>query len=194
MPGKVSLKNPRQLSPLLLAEQHQLDAFLTADPIPGPKPWTDEFERAAIAGCAYACPPQVSLRSLGLPASTASHYLSDDPPEAYRSACFALRERLNKATAWCEKSLLSRIARAGEEPTRWQANAWVLERSKLFSQQYVAAVDSSALGPSTVVNIGQVVVNGTLATPERATIIEAVPIQAEQTPSLVESVVVGTKA
>jgi hypothetical protein len=191
MPGKVSLKNPRQLSPLLLAEQHQLDAFLTADPIPGPKPWSDEFERAAIAGCAYACPPQVSLRSLGLPASTASLYLSDEPPKACRSACFALRERLNKATAWCEKSLLSRIARAGEEPTRWQANAWVLERSKLFSQQYVAAVDSSALGPSTVVNIGQVNITAGPVAPSREPIIEAEAIRPELPENLAESLVVA---
>jgi hypothetical protein len=34
-----------------------------------------------------------------------------------------------------------------------------LERSKSFSQQYIAVADQSALGPSTVVNIGQLIVN-----------------------------------
>jgi len=94
-----------------------LDSMLLEPAIPHPKPWSDEFERAAIAGCAYATPPQVSLRSLGIPSSVASAWLSDSPPETYRSACLTLAERLNKATAWCEKSLLARIASAGAEPS-----------------------------------------------------------------------------
>jgi hypothetical protein len=86
--------------------------------------------------------------------SVASELLSDSPPEAYKSAAFALRERLNKACSWCERSLLSRIARAGEDPGRWQANAWILERSHNFSQRYVQQGDIGPTGPATVVNIG----------------------------------------
>ena len=150
---------PQSLVPALLAEQHSLDALLTRNPIPGPKPWSDELERAAISGCAYATPPQVSLRALGIPSQTASAWLSDEPPEAYRSACFALAGRLKEASSWCERSLLARIAKAGEDPRYWTASAWILERSKSFSQQYIAVADQSALGPSTVVNIGQLIVN-----------------------------------
>jgi len=169
---------PRELPAQLNQEQHALDVLLLQEPIPHPKPWTDEFERAAIAGCAYATPPQVSLRSLGIPSSVASAWLSDSPPETYRSACVALAERLNKATAWCEKSLLARIAAAGAEPSRWQANAWILERSKSFSHQYIAVSDQTLNGPATVINIGQLTVNQ--GAPGRVTwrdddIVEALP-------------------
>jgi hypothetical protein len=130
--------------------------MLTDSPIPGPKPWTDELERAAIMGCAYACSPHTSLRSLGIPSSSAYEWLSDNPPEAYKSACAALLGKLNKASSWCERSLLSRIARAGEDPGRWQANAWILERSHSFSQRYVQQGDIGPTGPATIVNIGTV--------------------------------------
>lgn len=171
----------RQLPAPLLNEQHGFDALLLEDPIPGPKPWTDELERAAIAGCAYACPPLVSLKSLGVASPTASAWLSDDPPEAYRSACLALAERLKKASSWCERSLLARIAIAGSEPRFWTASAWLLERSKAFSHQYVAAIDPSALGPSIIVNVGQLVVNHApeRSLPNRADIIDAEAIQAQ---------------
>ena len=43
---------------------------------------------------------------------------------------------------------------AGSNPKTWQANAWILERSKSFSQQYIAVEAQGIGGPSTVVNIG----------------------------------------
>lgn len=169
----------RQLPAVLLPEQQQLDALLTRGPIPGPKPWSDELERAAIAGCAYACAPQVSLRSLGIPSSSASLWLSDEPPEMFRSACVALAERLKEANSWCERSLLARIARAGEEPRFWASNAWILERSKCFSQQYIAVQDSTAFGPATVVNIGQVIIQAApgQSLPNRQLVVDAELVQ-----------------
>jgi len=151
--------NPLTLSPVLTEEQQAFDRLLDQPPIPGPKPWSNELERAAIAACAYATPPVVALRSYGVSHSTAYEWLSDNPPEAYRSACIALAGRLKNASSWCERSLLARIVNAGSDPKTWQANAWILERSKAFSQQYIAMADQSANGPATVVNIGTLVVN-----------------------------------
>ena len=55
------------------------------------------------------------------------------------------------------------------------AAAWILERSKAFSHQYIAAEDQSSHGPSVVVNVGQVIINGEAKSslPVRAEIVEA---------------------
>jgi len=178
-----------QLSPVLLQEQQAFDRLLDEPPIPGPKPWSDELERAAIAACAYATPPAVALRSYGVGYNTAYEWLSDDPPAAYRSACVALAGRLKNASSWCERSLLARIASAGSDPKFWQAHAWILERSKAFSQQYIAVEAQGIGGPSTVVNIGTLqVIQG-----ERPRISWRDDPEVIDTPALVEHVAVEHK-
>jgi len=181
---------PVQLSPVLLQEQQAFDRLLDEPPIPGPKPWSDELERAAVAACAYATPHVVALRSYGVSNRSAYEWLSDEPPAAYRSACLALAARLKNASSWCERSLLARIVAAGSDPKTWQANAWILERSKSFSQQYIAVEAQGIGGPSTVVNIGTLnVVQG-----ERPRISWRDDTEVIDTPALAASLVVEDKA
>jgi hypothetical protein len=155
--------------------------------IPQPKPWSDDLERAWIYRTSCGTPMHVAGVALGLSESSVKFYLSEDPPITYSRACKTLLDRLKTAEAVAHDEAVTAVRAAWGKA--WQSAAWYLERKHGYIVQ-----QAQNLGPSTVVNIGQVVVNGTLATPERAAIIEAVPIQAEQTPSLVESVVVGTKA
>lgn len=145
-------KPPADISPALKASLEKLDELLDQPPIPGPKPWSDELERAAVARVAFASPPLVALASLGVPHSTAQGWLSEeDPPREYQSACRALVVRLKSAYAWCESDLLERIRTASLDPKHWTAAAWILERSR----GYVVKQQQDS-GPAIVVNIGTV--------------------------------------
>ncbi len=179
---------PLQPSPEQAAFLTAVDGVLELPPIPGPKPWTDDVERAAVWHVCHASTPVQALCASGASPSSAKSWLSEEPPPTYQRACAALSDRLKAAEHVCSTTLLGRIYQASSDPKHWTAAAWIMERSR----GYVVQQNPNA-GPSTVVNIGQVVVNGTLATPERAAIIEAVPIQAEQTPSLAESLAVEGK-
>lgn len=141
---------PADIAPALKASLHKLDSLLSEAPIPGPKPWSDELERAALVRCANASNPHLALSSCGVPPGTASDWLSDHPPDAYRSACTALRNRLKSAWDWCETDLLERIRLASLDPKHWTAAAWILERSR----GYVVKQQQQD-GPSIVVNIGR---------------------------------------
>ena len=140
---------PLDVSPLEKAWLTRVDALLEAPPIPPPKPWTDDVERAAIHRCALGTPPLVALRSFGLPSSTAESWLCDEPPPTYLSACRALSERLKCAGNLCESELLARIHSASLDPKHWTAAAWWLERSRGYIVK-----QASALGPAIVVNVG----------------------------------------
>jgi hypothetical protein len=146
-------------NPQLPAEQvdylHQVDSLLALPPIDGPKPWSDNVERAAIWHCTRASTPVNALCAAGVAATTAQHWTSEEPPEAYRSACVALVGRLKSAHEVCSQTLLGRIYAAADDPKHWTAAAWIMERSR----GYVVKQDGVS-GPTTVVNIGQVVING----------------------------------
>jgi hypothetical protein len=86
---------------------------------------------------------------MGIAHATADTWLSDEPPEMYRSACLALAGRLKAAQDASEKMLLGRILRASEDPRHWTAGAWILERSR----GYIVRQDRGE-GPQVVVNIG----------------------------------------
>jgi hypothetical protein len=186
-PHKLRAANPT-VPPESLAFLSALDKFSSLPPIPGPKPWSDELERAAVFQCLKAAPPYMALAAVGVEPRTAQYWLSDEPPPCYQSACTALSSRLKQAEQACAAELFGLVHKAAQDPRYWTAAAWTLERK----HGYIAQQQGQG-GPTTVVNIGQVTIN-TTAPPPREPIIEAVPIQAEQTPALVESVVVGTKA
>ena len=129
-----------------------LDTHLLQPTILPPKPWSDDVEQSAFVKCAYGTPPIVALRCFGIPDRTAASWLSDDPPEAYRSACAALAAKLKCASDLCEAELLGRIHAASLETKHWTAAAWYLERAR----NYVRRDNLGASGPSVVVNIGLV--------------------------------------
>lgn len=126
-----------------------VEELVSLPPIPGPKPWSDELERAAIAGTIGSCAPKLALTSIGVPPATADSWLSDEPPEAYERACRALTMRLKGGQDASEKMLLGRIQTAAQDPKHWTAAAWILERSRGY-----VVKQASADGPNIVVHIG----------------------------------------
>ena len=146
-----SRHSPPAAPPLAVHHAIQdLDTLLALPPIDGPKPWTDTFERAALAHVAAASNPLVALSAYGVAKSTASVWLSDDPPPMFKSACHALAERLKVTQDWCETDLFGRIRNASADPRHWTAAAWILERSRGYIVQ-----QPQGSGPSIVVNIGR---------------------------------------
>jgi len=191
--GGTSTQRNRHSPPLLPAPDQaaflaKVDSILELPPIPGPKPWTDDVERAAVWHVCHASTPVQALCASGASPRAAQAWMSDEPPPSYQSACTLLAARLKAAEHVCSTTLLGRIYSASTDPKHWTAAAWIMERSR----GYIVQQNPNA-GPTTVVNIGQVTINA-LAPPPREPIIDAVPITAEPTPSLVESVVVGDKA
>lgn len=143
-------------------QQHisTLNRLQTLPPIPGPKPWSDDVERAALWHTSQSAPPVYALCASGISKTSAESYLSDTPPEAYESACRALVERLKEAESAAAATCFGRIHAAGADPKFWTANAWILERK----HGYVAQQTGIA-GPSVVVNIGQLNISSTKDTP-----------------------------
>lgn len=131
-----------------------LDYFSSLPSIEGPKPWTDDVERAAVYHCLQSSPPIMALCAAGVPHATAGDWMSDSPPESYKRACHALAGRLKQAEQACASELFGLIKRAAQDPRYWTAAAWTLERK----HGYVAQ-QQGLTGPATVVNIGQLVVN-----------------------------------
>lgn len=161
-------------SPEVLAGVRESEALLAAPPIPGPKPWTDELERAAVAGCLGSCNPLVSLASLGIGRSTAGEWLSEDPPAKYRSACLALAGRLKSAQDASERMLLGRIQAASADPKHWTAAAWILERSRGYVVRQAAGE-----GPNIVVHIGTVSIQGDRGRDPLREVVEGEVVQAQ---------------
>ena len=131
-----------------------LDHFSSLPPIPYDKPWIDEVERAAVYHCLKSAPPLMALCAAGVPIRTASTWLSDEPPEAYKSACVALSAKLKEAEQACAAGLFANIHKAAQDPRYWTAAAWTLERKHGYVVQQQALT-----GPATVINIGQLTVN-----------------------------------
>jgi hypothetical protein len=185
-PHKLRAANPT-VNPETALQLHQADALMSLDPIPQPKPWSDELERAAIWHALHSAPPEFALSAAGVVPSTAKTWLSDEPPPCYQSACTSLSLRLKQAEQACAAGLFANIHKAAQDPRYWTAAAWTLERK----HGYVAQQQGQG-GPTTVVNIGQVTINAQAA-PNREPIIDAQAIQAETLPSLAESLAVEGK-
>lgn len=165
---------PKDLPDHIKADYARIDALVSLPPIPGPKPWTDDVERAAVWHAAHAAPPIMALCASGMALRTAHTYLSDEPPETYKSACLALAARLKSAEMACAGSVFGRIYRASEDPRNWTAGAWLMERKHGF----VAAKDTEH-GPNIVVNIGSVTVTGDKGKDPIREIVDAEVIQAQ---------------
>jgi hypothetical protein len=177
--GDAIQRAPRAPDSADIAALADFDALLQEPPIAGPKGWTDDLERAAIARCCIGTPPPIALVSCGVGRTQAFAWLSDEPPEGYKSACLALAERLKRASDWMEANALARInAAAAADPKQWTALAWILERSR----GYVVKQNQQD-GPSIVVNIGSV--NVTSGAP-RAQLREAVDEVIDAVPMLTE--------
>ena len=127
-----------------------IDRFLAQPPIPGPKTWSDEVERAAVYHALHSAPPVMALCASGVPLGTAQDWLSDTPPEGLNRACRALAQRLKEAEQACAAGLFANIHKAAQDPKYWTAAAWTLERK----HGYIAA-QPTLTGPATVINIGQ---------------------------------------
>ncbi len=140
---------PRDASPESKHHIQLLEDFTGRDPIAITKPWTDDVERAAIYHCLHSAPPPMALCAAGVPLRTAQAWLSDDPPEAHKSACLALAARLKEAEQACAAGLFANIHRAAQDPRYWTAAAWTLERKHGYIAQ-----QQQLTGPATVVNIG----------------------------------------
>ena len=152
-PHRLRASNPTVPAP---TQEHLavITDLMEQSPIAGPKPWSDDVERAALFHVTRASTPLMALCSAGVPKGTATAWLSDEPPPCYHSACTALSERLKSASELCSKTLLGRIYAASEDPKHWTAAAWIMERSR----GYVVKQDTDN-GPKVVVNIGQLTVN-----------------------------------
>ena len=167
---------PRPANDEALAVVKTLDYFEQLPTIPGPKGWSDDVERAATYACLNASPPAMALCAAGVPHRTAHEWLSDDPPEAYRSACVALTARLKQAEQACASELFGLIKTAAKDPRYWTAAAWTLERKHGYVVQ-----NTGFGGPATVVNIGQMIVQATpeKSLPNRQPIIDAEVVPAQ---------------
>ena len=190
MPRTQALQRNRHSPPLTVAPPQadfltKVDSILDLPAIPGPKPWTDDVERAAVWHTCHASTPVMALCSSGASLTAAKVWLSDEPPEAYRSACVALAGRLKAAEHVCSQTLLGRIYAASDDPKHWTAAAWIMERSRGYVVQ-----QQQLNGPATVVNIGTLnVVQG-----ERPRISWRDDPEVIEAPALVESLVVEDKA
>ena len=146
-----SRHTPAVLPPDVAAQEALLDSLLELPPIPGPKGWSDDVERAALRRAFYGSDPVLALAATGIPRRTASDWLSETPPEPYRHACAALGARLKQVEGIFEAGCLERIRTAGHDSRHWTANAWLLERKyPMYRLQYQG--DSSE---RVVINIGQ---------------------------------------
>lgn len=185
-PHKLRAANPT-VPPETALQVQQADALMSLPPIPGPKPWSDDLERAAIWHALHSAPPEFALSAAGVVPSTAKTWLSDEPPPCYQSACTSLSLRLKQAEQACAAGLFANIHKAAQDPRYWTAAAWTLERK----HGYVAQQQGQG-GPTTVVNIGQVTIN-TSSPPNREPIIDADPIRPELPENLAESLAVEAK-
>ena len=152
---------PVELPALAQAHLDTLDSLLYLDPIPGPKPWSDDVERAWCARVGMGAPITVSGLSCGIPEGTIDKWMhigehgldrDSDTVPVHASACAALRQRLNKARAIAQTDAFESIRTFWGK--QWQSAAWYLERVHGFviKQQ---ATD----GPQIVINIGIVQVS-----------------------------------
>ena len=190
--GGTATQRNRHSPPLLPAPDQaaflaKVDSILDLPPIPGPKPWTDDVERAAVWHVCHASTPVQALCASGASPRAAQAWLSDEPPPSYQSACTSLAARLKSAEHVCSTTLLGRIYQASSDPKHWTAAAWIMERSR----GYIVQQNPNA-GPTTVVNIGQVTINASAA-PHREAILEADPIRPELPENLAESLAVEAK-
>lgn len=170
-PHKLKAANPEP-PPQAQNMLRVLDEHLSQPPIDGPKPWSDDVERIAISHALRASSAQTALVAAGVAPSTASAWLSDDPPPCYQSACIALSARLKRAEEACTADILGRIYLASSDPKLWTAGAWILERSR----GYVVKQNAQD-GPSIVVNIGHMSVGTNRQLREAVgDVIDAVPM------------------
>ena len=112
--------------------------------------------------------------ALGIPEGTVKGYLSEDyDATGYQSARRALLDRLKTAEAVAHDEAVTAVRSAWGKA--WQSAAWYLERKHGYIVQ-----QAQNTGPSTVVNIGQLVVQASdKHLPVRTEIIDAevVPTQ-----------------
>ena len=167
------------------ATAHSLQTLADLPLLPQPKPWSDDLERAWVYRTSCGTPMRVAGVALGLSETAVQSYLGDDPPLCYQSACTSLRDRLKTAEAVAHDEAVTAVRAAWGKA--WQSAAWYLERKHGYIVQ-----QAQNLGPTTVVNIGQVTINA-LAPPNREPIIEAEAIRPELPENLAESLVVGDK-
>jgi hypothetical protein len=167
-----------------LATAHSLQTLADLPLIPQPKPWSDDLERAWIYRTSCGTPMHVAGVALGLSESSVKYYLSEDPPITYSRACTTLLDRLKTAEAVAHDEAVTAVRAAWGKA--WQSAAWYLERKHGYIVQ-----QAQNLGPSTVVNIGQVNIVTGPVTPNREPIIDADPIRPELPENLAESLVVA---
>ena len=117
-------------------------------PIPEPKGWTDDLERAWVFKASCGTPYKVAGAALGIPVDTIDMWLSDEPPVTYQSACHALLTRLKRGEAIAHDQALDAVRAAWGKA--WQSAAWFLERKHGYIVQ-----QPQGSGPSIVVNIGR---------------------------------------